>query len=754
MKKKQISVSRRANRTVLFRTFVLMAVFGVILFAPLGYQLYQIQIVDSDYYERSAVEQQTRNAVISPVRGSIYDRNYKPLVLNVSVDTVVISPADIKDEEQALFIARELSRILDVDYEELYAKTQKSDRYYEVVKKRIDAEPANQVRDLISENKLQRAVYVMPDSRRYYPGGNFLSHVLGFTGSDNQGVNGIEMVCDEILTGTPGRVITAKDGLNHSMPFQYEKHYEAQDGLNVVLTVDSAIQSFVEKHLKDAVVENDVRQRAAAIVMEVKTGRILAMDTQSGYDPNAPYEISDPLIREQIDSLTGQKREQAEATARLDQWRNKAVVDSYEPGSTFKIITTAIALEEKAVGLDDTFFCAGSIMVPGWNKPIHCHKRGGHGLLTFVEGVQNSCNPTFIAVAQRVGTEKFYEYFKAFGFTEKTGIDIPGESKGKSHSWKDFDNLVTLSTYAFGQTFTVTPIQLVTAVSAVANGGYLMKPHLIREYTDASNNVVQTVEPEVVREVISRETSRQVCEILETVVSVGTGKNAYVAGYRVAGKTGTSQKRSPVTGEYMPGKYVVSFVAVAPADDPQIALLVMLDEPMYGPESGRSGGAMAAPVAGRIIADLLPYLQVEPKYTEEELQTVEITAPSVSGLALSDALKRLDSQGIKYRVVGEGESVTLQSPAAGARIPGQAEIILYLDEQPSVEMTTVPDVYGLSVKRAAELLAGAGLYLNASGATAAGDAGVQAYTQDIPAGDKAAVGAVVHVEFRDMSLRD
>ena len=751
--KKKMSFSRRANRTVLFRTFLLMALFGVGIFVPLFLQLYQIQIVKHDFYKKGAVDQQTRDTVISPVRGAIYDRNYKPLAVCASVETIFISPASIDDQFQALLIARELSTLLDVDYNDLYARTQKKDRYYEIVKKKVEKDQADPVRAFVAENGLESAVYIVPDYKRYYPNGNFLSHVLGFVDEDNAGLDGLEKVYEEELKGTSGRIISVRDGRGKSMPFQYEKFFDAEDGLNVVTTIDASIQSFVEKHLKTAVVENQVQSRAAAIVMDVKTGEILAMDTQNGYDPNAPREITDEWLRSQIEELSGEEKDQVVKDALLAQWRNKTVVDTYEPGSTFKIITAAIALEEKVVSPDDQFYCSGSIKVPGWSKPIHCHKRAGHGAENFVQGVQNSCNPVFISVAQNVGTEKFYDYFKAFGFTEKTGIDILGESNSVYSSWKNFNNIVTLSTYSFGQTFNVTPIQLITAVSAVANGGHLMKPHLVKEYTDNENNVVKTVEPQVVREVISSETSRQVCEILETVVSVGTGKNAYVAGYRIAGKTGTSQKRDPNNpNEYMPGKYVVSFVAVAPADNPQIALLVLLDEPMAGPPNLRSGGNMAAPLAGRILADVLPYMQIEPRYTEAELEMVEITVPAVSGLSLADAEKILGD--LKYKTVGEGETVVRQMPSSGARVPGTAEILLYLDEQAEVQTVRVPDVSGMTAKRAGQTLQDAGLYMHASGATAATGAEITAYSQSIAAGEKTPVGTVIDVEFRDTNLRD
>lgn len=751
---KEMTPSRRADRTVLLRTFFLMALCGVGVFIPLVIQLYQIQIVRHDELEQKAVQQQTKDTTISPLRGAIYDRNYNTLAVNASVETVTIEPRKIKDDAQARFVTQGLSDLLDVDYDGLYEKTQKKESAYEKVKEKIEKELADRVRVFISENKLQEIVFVSPDYKRYYPNGNFASHVLGFVGSDNQGLDGVELIYDQTLEGTPGRIIAARDPGGLTVPFQYEKYYDAQDGLSVVLTIDETMQHLLEKHLQTAVIENDVRNKAAGIIMDVKTGEILAMDTQNGYDPNEPRTLTDQNGLAELSGLEGEERSEFLKNALYAQWRNKTVVDTYEPGSTFKIITTSIALEEKAVGLDDPFYCKGSIMVPGWGKPIHCHKRAGHGAENFVEGVQNSCNPVFITVALRVGRQKFYEYFKAFGLTEKTGVDLPGESGSVYHSWASFNqNDVSLATYAFGQNFRITPIQLITAVSAVANGGKLMKPHIVRELVDAQGNVAKSVEPEVVRQVISEETSKTVCDILEKVVSVGTGRNACVNGYRICGKTGTSQKRNPATNEYYSGIYTVSFIGFAPADDPQIAVLVLLDEPMYGPANLRTGGGMAAPVVGRIMADVLPYMGIEPQYAEGEAAGVEISIPSVTGLSVADAEKILKEKNIKYRTRGEGDVVGEQVPAAGAQVPGTAEVVLFLGSE-RAGTVKVPDVIGKSAEEANRILTNAGLYMRATGATSVTGNSVTARIQSVAADTEAPQGTVVEVEFRDDSLRD
>ncbi len=749
---KELNQSQRANYVILKRTFFLMAVFGFLIFIPLVVKLYDIQIVDHDYYESKAVEQQTRDTVISPIRGTVYDRNNKVLAISTSVETIFISPVDIENDAQGELVAKGLSEILDVDYQGVLEKTKKKN-YYQTIKKKIEKDLADRVRTFISENELEKIVHIEPDYKRYYPYGDMAANIIGFVGEDNTGLEGIEAVYNSLLQGTPGRVIAARDAGGLTMPFQYEKYYDAENGVDIQLTIDETIQRIVENHLETARVELEVANRASCIVMDVNSAEILAMSTQYSYDLNAPRVLVDAGQQAEVDVAEGDEKSALQSEYQLAQWRNKAVNDTYEPGSTFKIITTAVALEEKVVDLDDSFNCPGYINVPGWSKPIRCHKNSGHGTETFVEGVQNSCNPVFVTVGLRVGTEKFYDYMKAFGFMEKTGVDLPGESGSVYHDWATFNqNDVSLATYSFGQNFTITPIQLITAVSAVANGGYLMKPQIIKQFTDSSGNTT-LVQPKVVRQVISNETSKQACDILETVVSQGTGRNAQVKGYRLCGKTGTSQKRDPKTHEYMVGKYVTSFICFAPAEDPQVAILVLLDEPMYGPANLRTGGGMVAPIVGRMMADILPYLGIEPQYEEGEAAGVDITVPEVTG-SLKEAEALLNDRGIAFVKVGDGDLVTAQVPSSGARVPGTAKIILYLGGAEPAGEVRVPDLLGMTAEQANKALTDIGLYMRAIGATSAQGGSIVAGRQDVAAETKVPPGTVIEVEFIDNSIRD
>lgn len=743
----------RSSRSNLIRTVFMMLLCGVFLFVPLGMQLYNIQITQHDFYEQKAVEQQTRDTVITPARGTIYDRNMTPLAVSASVETVFIAPAEIKSDEQAEVIARGLSQLLDVEYEKVLAKTKKKNSYYETVKTKIEKELADQVRKFVIDNKL-KGIHLEADTKRYYTNANFASHIIGFVRSDNVGAEGIEALYEPFLKGTPGRVIAAKNAKGTDMPFNYEKYYDAENGQGVVLTIDETVQHFLERHLETAMVENEVTERAAGIVMNVKTGEILAMATKPDYDPNNPRSVTDEEILKQMSLASEEDKNKLLREAQLAMWRDKPVVDSYEPGSTFKIITTAVALEEKVVSLNDRFFCGGSIRVPGWSQPIGCWKHAGHGSETFAEGVQNSCNVVFVNVGQRIGAETFYKYMEAFGFMDKTGVDLPGEAKGIVTDYSTFSqSLVPVSVYSFGQTFKITAMQLITAVSAVANGGKLMEPHIVRELVDQDGTVTQTFEPKVVRQVISEETSKQVCALLESVVTEGTGKNAYVKGFRIGGKTGTGEKRD-LPAEQRDGNYVVSFVGIAPADDPEIAVLVLLDHPVGKSKNMRTGGQMVAPVVGRIMADVLPYLGVQPVYSAEELSGVDITTPSLSGMTRDAAVKLLNEKKLKYRTVGDGDTVTDQVPAVGAKVPNTAEIVLYLGAEKPEGSVKVPNVNGMSAERANAAITNAGLYMKATGATSTHGSSIVAVKQNVAEGAAVQRGSVIEVEFRDLNALD
>ena len=749
-KQQSITADRRASRLILARTIFLLVLCGVVMFIPLIMQLYKIQIKEHDFYEQRAINQQTRDTVISANRGTIYDRNGKVLAISASVETILLAPVYIEDDAQAELIAKGLSEILDISYESVLQKTENRKSYYQIIKRKVEKEVADQVREFKQEHKL-RAISINPDTKRYYTYGNLASQVIGFVGVDNEGLEGIEAYYDNTLTGKAGKIVTAKNAKGTSMSFQYEKYYDPEDGKSLVLTIDETIQHILEKHLEQAIVDHYVENRGAAIAMDVNTVQILAMAVTGGADLNNAWDLSDEDNR-LLEGLEGEEYTKKRTELQLEQWRNKAVADTYEPGSIFKLITTAIALEEDVIDLDWSYTCTGSIKVAGWSKPINCWRRYGHGTQGFTRALQNSCNPAFVTIGLKTGQETFYKYMQAFGFGQKTGIDLPGEATGLLHDYKTFlSNDVSLAVAAFGQTFTVTPIQMVSAIAATVNGGYLLKPQLIKEYLDSDGNVLQATEPEIIRQVISNETSETMRYLLEQVVEDGSGRNAQVKGYRIGGKTATSEKI--IAGEDTYGKYVVSFVAVAPADDPQIALLVLLDTPTGDtPVNLRSGGFIAAPLAGRMLAEILPYMGVEPQYTGEELFGTDVLVPNLKGLTESEAKRQLDRKGMKYKVVGEGETVTGQLPAYSAKVTTSAEVILYMGEQIPEGKVVVPNVLNMSPERANKVLTDAGMYMLPTGSTHSLVSTITATDQSVPPGTEVKRGTVIEVEFLDTNV--
>lgn len=715
----------------------------LLLFCILGLWIAKINIIDGEKLRTGAIEQQTRDYQVSSPRGTIYDRNGKALAISSSAETISVSPAQIaekvkKNKYNVDDIATKLAEILELDVEELKKKLTKknSDGIYladvEIASK-VEPEIADEVRALNLTG-----VYFKEDTKRYYPLGTFASHVIGYVGKDNQGLGGIEMVYDDELSGIPGRVVTLKNAQGTDMPFQEERHIDSEKGLNVVLTLDETIQHFAEKHLEDAYRESQARQGAACIVMDVETAEILAMATQPNYDLNNPNQITDKSVLEYLETLeTDEEYNKAVAAARNKMWRNKAVVDSYEPGSCFKIMTMSMAFEEGVVTPEDHFFCPGYKVVE--DRKIKCAEKSGHGAQTFRDGVKNSCNPVFIEVGQRVGIDAFKKYFKAFGFRDKTGFDLPGEASGVFYTDEQF-NVVELATASFGQGPKITPLQLITAVSAVANGGNLMKPHLVKQFTNEQGTVIKKVQPTVVRQIVSKETSEIVCELLENAVTNGSGQNAYIKGYRVAGKTGTSEKLPRGSG-----KYTASFVGFAPANDPKVACLVVIDEPV----GGYYGGQIAAPAVGRILEDTLKYLGVEPQYTEKEKTTIDVDVPDVTELELAVAKKRLNDLGLKYTIIGGGEKVVRQMPLENATVNSGSVVVLYTENVEN-QMVTVPDVKGKSLARVKSTLTSAGLNLSIVGAGATGSTSEStiAESQTPQAGEQVPQGTVIKVEFK------
>lgn len=694
----------------------------------LTFRLVHWQFIKGGELQASAIEQQTMDSVVSSKRGVIYDRNGKILAQSVSVQTVTASPSEVKKSGKAEEIANKLADILDMDDDEVEKKITRNSSY-EIVKRKVD----NKVAEKIRKANL-KGIHLVEDSKRTYPYGSLASHIIGFVGTDNQGLAGAEMVYDQYLKGMPGRMISAKSAAGTEMPYKYEKFINPENGANLVLTIDEVIQHFVEEELKQAVADYDVRNGAACIIMNAKTGEILAMATHPDFDLNAPFTLPENMQKE-LEELKGDERDKKYNELINKLWRNKAVVDGYEPGSTFKPFTAAMALEENLVSKNETFFCKGGLQVG--NYFIRCWKHGGHGSESFAQGFENSCNPVFMTLGSRIGGSRFYKYFKKFGFTETTGFDLPGEASGTFHTMDRFND-VEVATSSFGQSFIVTPLQLITAYTAITNGGTMVKPHIAKEFVDDNGNVIKSYEPEEIRQAISKETADTIRDILEGVVSNGTSKNAYIKGFRLAGKTGTSEKIPRGNG-----KYIASFVGFAPANDPEIIGLLMLDEPMGG---NYMGGQIAAPTFKKIFDEVLRYMDVEPQYTEEELNTNDKTVPNVEGLPKSEVAKAFGGSGLKYNFIGSGDTVVSQVPKGGSTLPEGSTVAIYTEKDQQVEVV-VPDVIGRTSTDANILLTNSGLNMKVSGASASAQGAATVGAQWPEAGTKVNRGSAVTVEF-------
>lgn len=801
--RRKTDAARRANQIIRTRTVLVMALLGVVTFGALFLKLFDLQIRQHDELQEKAVAQQTRSTVITASRGTIYDRNGHPLAVSATAENVFVDPKGLQQylEEQAEqgntevrdaeYIARGLSRILEVDEETILEKMEKTSSAYEIVKKRVDQEVADEVRKFINGeiddegNQLTtvnddgetvlisdpdkspvrvHGVYMEPDSKRYYPNGTLAANVLGFVNNDNVGGVGLEAKYDSVLQGTAGLTITARDNNGNDMLYQYEQYYDAENGNSLVLTLDRGVQAALEKGLSSMITKFDAAKGGTGIIMDVNSGAILAMASYPTYDPNSYGTLYDEKLQSQLDSQLAELAQNradyeteedyqaavsaAKSSVLSSQWRNKCIDSTYEPGSTFKPITLATALEEGVVDMNTTFNCTGSITVQGWGRPINCSKRAGHGLQTLKVATGNSCNPAFVTMGLKIGTETYYKYLKSFGLMEKTGVDMIGEVAGIFADEESFNsNVVSLASYAFGQTFNVTPLELIRAQAATINGGYLYTPYVVEQVLDDSGAVVEQHESVPVRQVISEETSAKVRECLEWVVSDGGGRNGQVAGYRIGGKTGTADK----TGT---NDVVVSFMCFAPADDPQIIMLLTMDTPSRTTGTAVFGGTMVAPTASSIMSEVLPYLGIEPEYTAEELAGADITVPNVVGMTLEDAKTRLSNAGFACTTVGDGATVTDQTPAGGAIVPNNASIILYLGAEKPDTPCTVPNVVGKSASEANKALTNAGLIMRASGATTSSSGNVHAITQDVSAGTQVPAGTVVTVQFGDNSVLD
>ena len=757
----------KANRQMLSHTMMIAGVCCVLLFASLLFKLFGMMVLDHDTYEQKAIDNQTRSTAIAAKRGIIYDRNMDILATSTTVETVFIDPNGIeKAEEDVDFIASNLSRILGVEKSFILEQAADTKMYYKIIARKQPQEVADEVRAFISENKLV-GIYLEPEPQRYYPRHTLAAQVIGFLNSDNVGVEGLEFYYNDQLTGVAGKTITTKGNYSTEMLYSYEKYYEATDGSNLVLTLDTTVQEYMEKNLEAAVEKYQVQNGAFAIMMDVNTGEILGMATLGSFDPNSYLEIIDETALEQLGLIRSKMNDvkedsaeykalaeeynKAEAAARLKQWRNRCVADGYEPGSTFKTITLAAALEEKTISLNSQFYCGGQEDIVGREETLHCWRHEGHGGETTAQALQNSCNIAFAHIGIGLGA-KIYDYADAFGLMEYTGIDMSGEAIGYFYQRSQLAQNAYSSTASFGQSFKVTPIQLVRAIAAVVNGGYVLKPYVVSEILDEDGNVLQKNGKTVIRQAISEETSATMRELMESVVTEGTAGNAALAGYRIGGKTGTSEKLDVLNefGQQTEDK-IVSFVGVAPINDPKYIVLVALDTPSPWLGYYVSGGVMAAPVVRDIFADTLQYLGVQPDYTGVDMSTVNVEMPNLHGMDEAQAAEILAAQSLTYRIVGTGETVTGQIPGALSLLPGNSVVILYMGEDVPTDKIIVPSLYGLTPWEANLVIQNSGLYLQTRGssqiwATVTG--------QDLPAGTEVPRGTMITVELTDSTAQD
>lgn len=745
-------MAKKAGKTMLHRIIIILLATVILFVSVTSVRLVKIMIIDGEKLQSKASEQQLYDTLVTAPRGNIYDAKNNLLATSDTAYTVYITPNsinDLKAEKQEVVrttIAKGFSEILDIEYETALSYTQKK-TYYVIVKKRIDKPTADKIRKFLSENsKLELAKYVGIDetTKRYYPNDNLASVILGFVGDDNQGLSGLESYYDSTLTGIAGRVVAAKNAHGADMPFSYQVVEEAQQGNSLVLTVDSYMQHIAEKYVEQAVEANKASDRGACIIMNVNTGAILAMAVKGDFNPNTPFVLSESDAA----LLSAENSIFTKNDLLNRQWRNKAVSDTYEPGSVFKLITASMALEENLTTIENKYTCGYTIYVAG--QDYHCHKRGGHGTQTLKQAMVNSCNPAFITIGQLVGVSKFSKYFEAFGLTKKTGIDLPGEASPLYHSEAKMGP-TELASSSFGQSFKVSPIQLITAASASINGGYLLQPYIVDKIVDSDGNVVESTQRNVKRQVISEATSSKIREMAKAVVNDGGSSNAYVAGYDIGGKTGTSEKldKAQATGTKL---YIASFIGFAPIDDPEIAVLVMIDEPRGG---SYYGGTVSAPVGAEILKDILPYLGYEPQYTEEELKNYAVKVPDVSGKTVSEAKNAITALGLKVRVVGSGETVEKQLPAHGETLQKGGTVIVYTKDANQVEeLTKVPNFKGMTPAEANNAAAANGLNIKYSGNINTGSTISKAYDQDIATGTQVNVGTTVTVYFRDESSTD
>lgn len=742
-------MAKGKKQTFKSRSNILLAIVLILGFGAAVCRLGYLQIFKADELQSKAVNQQLTPATLPAKRGTIYDVNGKTLAESASVWKVVVAPVYLETDEERRIVADGLAEILELDKEKVFEKT-KGNSYYVEVKKQVEKDKREEVLEFMdkieNENEISsNAIFMIEDYKRYYPSNALACSVIGFTGSDNQGLDGVEYQYDDVLKGTPGRLVTATDAAGTAMPFQYSQKVDAVDGSNIFLTIDETVQAIAEKYMQQAIDEHAVYNRGVCIIMDVNTGAIRAMASVGGYDLNDPYTLPDE-VREEIRKLPEEERAAAESAAVQKIWRNKAVSDTYYPGSVFKMFTAAMALEENVVSEDSTFYCDGAYTVTG--ETMHCHHRAGHGMQSFRDCIKNSCNPAFMQIGELVTEEKFWEYYQAFGFSERTGIDLPGEATDIFFSEDGSMLPVNLATASFGQNFAVTPIQVATAVCSIANGGYLVQPHVVDRIEDSDGNVQKVVSTEVKRQVISTETASLIADILEENAVSGSGKNGYVAGYRVAGKTGTSEKKNDSNGDGV-DDYIASFCGFAPAENAEVVCLVFFDTPTG---AAYYGSQVAAPVYAQIMSEVLPYMQVATQYTEEELEALDRTTGTYIGLSVSQAETSAEYDGFTTSVKGDGDVVLAQVPSAGTSIPKGGNVVLYTDETSAQEKVEVPDMTGFTIYDMNYFASAYNINVSVTGIT--GSELSFSTSQSIPAGTMVSPGTVIKVQFTAGGLSD
>ena len=720
------------------RTIIVCVCVG--FWAALVARLFYLQVISYESYKSAVADNIERETVISASRGTIFDRNMVPLATNETVYRVFIAPNCIKTEEERKFISSRLSEILKVDYDEIYARACKENRADETIKKNVDSDTADEVRAFINENTdngYARKIHLEASEKRFYPYGSLGSSVIGLAGTDS-GLSGIEIYYDEYLKGTTGRYITAKNGKGGNMPFKYDTYIDALNGYNVVSTLDQTIEGVLCEQLEEAYNNSKPLRRVTGVVMNPSNGEVYGMATYPTFDLSDPYTLdadSQKKLDESGYAPDSDEYKELKTKLTYELWRNKAVNDTYEPGSTFKPVTTAIALENNVTTLDEEYTCTGSLTVEGWSKPIHCHKLYGHGTHPYSYMLQQSCNPTLMQVAAKIGLDRFYSYFEAFGYTSKTGIDLPGESQGIYNSYSAFTN-VNLAVYSFGQTFTTTPIQQLSAICSIANGGYIIRPHVVKSLVDDDGNVVADFSDSVKYQIVSEDVCKKISAVLEEgVAGDGGAKNTRVTGYKIAAKTGTSEDRT-VLDEEGKAKYVIcSTVAYAPSDDPQVAVIIVVDAPTEG---SLYGSYIAAPFVANVLEEILPYLGVD----RDGVDTT-VTVSNFVNEEIGKAKANADALGLKAEVVGGGATVLAQVPAAGSWVANGGRIIFYTAEETPTNDIEVPNLTNMSGSAATYALNSLGLNIYISGST---ENGAYVNSQSVSPGTMVTRGTVVRVD--------